>query len=81
MADLSEMDQKELEQKHTSAQNTQRVVAIIFGLIVLAWIILGFWRENVPVFITTLSMATILIVTTRNNTKQLAEEIENRQKQ
>ncbi|MCG9896130.1 MAG: hypothetical protein MH204_11710 [Fimbriimonadaceae bacterium] len=29
----------------------------IFALIVLMWIVLGHWRENVPVFITTLAMA------------------------
>ncbi|MEM7334483.1 MAG: hypothetical protein AAF490_20575 [Chloroflexota bacterium] len=78
MSDFSELSTTEVEEKLKKAKTTQTAVAIIFGLIVLAWIVLGYWRTNVPVFVTTLAMSTIIIITTRNNTQSLEEEIKKR---
>lgn len=56
-ADLSQLTTDALHGKLKAAQAVQRTVFAIFAVIVLAWLFLGFWRSNTPVFITTLAVA------------------------
>ena len=55
--DLSQLTTDALHEKLKAAQAIQRTVLGIFAVIVLAWIVLGFWRTNTPVFISTLAVA------------------------
>lgn len=54
--DWAELDIKSLETKFKAARTLQRTVIGLFAVIVLAWVILGFWRSNPPVFISTIAM-------------------------
>lgn len=56
-ADLSQLPTDALHGKLKAAQAVQRTVYAIFAVIVLAWLLLGFWRSNTPVFISTLAIA------------------------
>jgi len=55
--DLSQLTNDALHGKLKAAQAIQRTVFGIFGVIILAWIVLGFWRTNTPVFIITVAVA------------------------
>ncbi len=48
----------------TSALNASRKIQlatmIIFAVIILAWVVSGSWRQNIPVFISTVAMAVAL---------------------
>ena len=55
--DLSTLSVEQLETALRGRKNLQFVVLGIFGVIVVAWLVLGFWRENLPVFISTVVVA------------------------
>jgi hypothetical protein len=55
--DLSKLTTDVLHGKLKAAQALQRTVFGIFAVIILAWIVLGFWRTNTPVFISTIAAA------------------------
>lgn len=55
--DLESMTVEALESKLKGAVLLRRIVIGIFALILGAWIVLGYWRSNTPVFITTIVLA------------------------
>ena len=54
---MAKFTDDQLRAKLKTAVAMQRTVLIIFGAIVLAWIVLGYWRTNTPVFIVTVVMS------------------------
>lgn len=54
---LEQLSTDALQDKLRAAQAVQRTVFGIFTVIVLAWLVLGYWRTNTPVFISTLVVA------------------------
>lgn len=54
---LTQLTTEVLQGKLRAAQTVQRTLFAIFGVIVLAWLVLGYWRTNVAVFISTLVVA------------------------
>lgn len=54
---LEQLSTDALQDKLRSAQTVQRTVVGIFAVIILAWIVLGYWRTNTPVFISTVVVA------------------------
>lgn len=74
--DPTRLTTEQLEAKLTSAVTLQRTVLIIFGVIVLAWIVLGYWRTNIPVFIVTLAtsvaVSASMFVTARDLRREIA---------
>ncbi len=75
----SQLSTEELRGKLTSALAIQRTVAGIFALIVLAWIVLGFWRSNTPVFIATLAMGAASIAATSAAPRAIRAELARRE--
>ena len=57
---LTELSTEQLRGKLKAVQSILWTVAGIFTLIVAVWVVLGYWRTNLPVFITTLTMAVTL---------------------
>jgi len=55
--DLSQLTTDALRNNLKAAQAIERTVLGIFVVIVLAWIVLGYWRKNVAMFLGTLSLA------------------------
>ena len=53
---LSERSTETLQTMLRAAGTLRNTVAIIFGVIILAWIVGGYWKQNVPVFISTIAM-------------------------
>jgi hypothetical protein len=55
--DLAQLTTDALRSNLKAAQAIERTVLGIFVVIVLAWIVLGYWRKNVAMFLGTLSLA------------------------
>lgn len=78
MGKLETLSIQELEHK-LKVTNTLRItVGVIFGIIVLAWIVLGYWHSNLPVFISTVVMGLTSLVVTSISPRHIAAEIRRR---
>jgi hypothetical protein len=78
MGKLENSSIQELEQK-LKVTNTLRItVGVIFGIIVLAWIVLGYWHSNLPVFISTVVMGLTSLLVTSISPRHIAAEIRRR---
>ncbi len=75
---LSEQSIEQLEKNLSGAKTVQNTVIGIFAVIILAWIVLGYWRDNLPVFISTLAMAAALMVTLTASRRGVVEELKRR---
>lgn len=64
MSKFSEMTTEELNQKLKVANTMRLTVVSIFVVIILAWIVLGYWKTNVPVFVSTIAIAMTSVATT-----------------
>ena len=78
MADYSNLSDQALEEKLNAGKRTQMIVGVIFSLIILAWLFLGYWRDNTPVFIITVVLAVGIFYITGNGPKQISAELEKR---
>lgn len=76
--DLTALSTDALRAKLKSTQAIQRTVAGIFAVIVLAWIVLGFWRTNVPVFISTIAMGIAAVSATSMAPRAVQAELARR---
>lgn len=81
MSETSEPTLESLEKKLKTAQSARLIVGIIFALIIIAWVILGYWKTNVPVFISTLALAFTSILATSGGISSLSKKIEAMQNQ
>ena len=77
--DLSQLSTEALQQRLKAMQTINRTVIGIFAIIVLAWIGLGLWRKNLPVFISTVTMAVAIGFMTSILPRTLRAELERRQ--
>jgi len=73
-----ELSDEQLQAKLKAAKAVQLTVAIIFGIIVLAWIVGGYWQKNVPMFISTLAMAISITTLVSLVPRKLANELKQR---
>ena len=78
--DLSKLDIAELEGKLKTVQALQRTIIGIFAVIVLTWIVLGLWQDNLPVFIITIVMGVGTTLPASVNVNKVKAEIEKRRK-
>lgn len=76
--DISQLPIEALQQRMKAARTIQRTVIAIFAVIVIAWIVLGYWRDNLPVFISTIAMAVATVSVTSVAPRNLRAEIEKR---
>ncbi|MDX2030877.1 MAG: hypothetical protein SF339_09430 [Blastocatellia bacterium] len=74
----SELSDEQLRAKLKAAKAVQLTIAIIFGIIILAWIVGGYWQKNVPVFISTLAMAISITTLVSLVPRKLANELKQR---
>ena len=75
MGKHSDLSVEELKSKLKAMRTTQVTCGCIFALIILAWIVLGYWQTNIPVFIITVVMGLILVSTTGASAAGLRAEI------
>lgn len=75
---LATLSVEELRTRLAKAKTLQRTVWIIFGLIILAWIVLGFWRENTPVFIINVVLGVAVSAITTAPRRALEQELAKR---
>ncbi len=78
MADLTRLNVEELNGKLKAVKSVQTTCTVIFAIIILAWIVLGFWKTNLPVFISTVAMACILVLTNNLSRAAITAEIAKR---
>jgi hypothetical protein len=81
MSKHSNLSIEELRSLLKSARAIQITTGSIFAVIILTWVVLGYWRTNVPVFISTVAMGLFLVAATNSSTlalnAELAKRIEN----
>lgn len=76
--DLATMTVEALETKLTGAITLRRTVIGIFGLILGAWIVLGYWRSNPAVFITSIVLAVGATAATSASAARIDRELRRR---
>jgi len=76
--ELSELSTEELQAKLKAGKTIQRTVIGIFAIIILAWIILGYWLTNIPVFISTVAVAVGTTVSVSVAPREIAAELQKR---
>lgn len=54
---LTEKSTEQLQSALSAAKKVHLTTATIFAVIILAWVVGGYWRKNIPVFIATIAMA------------------------
>jgi uncharacterized membrane protein len=54
---LSEMTTEELASKVRALKSIQTTIFAVFAVIIGTWLVLGLWRTNLPVFISTVVLA------------------------
>lgn len=79
--DLSTVSDAELETKLKSSKSIQLTTMIIFAIIIGAWLVLGFWREQLPVFISTVAVAVALTATQSGSRTAIEQELRKRRGQ
>ncbi len=76
---LKEMTTEELQSKLKDSRTLSRVILGISLLIIALWIVLGYWRSNLPVFISTVVMFVAILTTTFALRQGLIAELRKRQ--
>ena len=59
---LQTLSTEDMEKRILKQHNVIKVTAAIYAVIILLWIILGYWRTNLPIFISTLALGTALLL-------------------
>jgi ABC-type transport system involved in cytochrome c biogenesis permease component len=78
-SNLSQMSVEDLNAKLRTVRTLQRTVGAIFFLIVLAWVMLGYWKTNTPVFISTLCVAVASLTAVTASSSGLRAELRKRE--
>ena len=78
MADYSELTDEQLAAKLKSARAANITVMAIFLLIIVAWIVLGYWKTKVPVFISTMTLGFMSFIITSAAPRKIRAEIARR---
>jgi len=76
---LEEMTTEELQAKLKTARALRNTVGGIFVVIVTAWIVLGLWRKNIPVFASTFVCGIAVTVPITVSVNAIASELSKRQ--
>ncbi len=74
----NELSTEILQGKLRSARTIQATVVSIFLVIILAWIVLGYWKTNLPVFISTIAMGVAAPLSITAVTFGIANELKKR---
>lgn len=75
----SEMTTAQLESKLRTLTTIQRTVIAIFAIIIATWLLMGLWRNNLPVFIATLVLAAGVSVSQLAVRNGIRQELDKRQ--
>ena len=78
---IKDLSDQELASKLKAFKSIQITVMAIFAVIILAWILLGYWRTNVPVFISTIALGVGTSGALVANYQSLKSELARRNKQ
>lgn len=54
---LSEQPTEAIRARLSAIRKVHFAIAAIFAVIILAWIVGGYWRQNLPIFLSTVAMA------------------------
>ncbi len=76
--ELSEYSTEELHAKLRVVRSIRTTSLVIFALIILAWIVLGYWKTNTPVFISTVALAITTLAATSVTPNLVNAELQKR---
>lgn len=68
----------ELESRLNALKKIHAVTAVIFAVIILLWILLGHWKTNLPVFISTVTFAGLIFLVQLAGRRQISTELARR---
>ncbi len=74
----SALTDEELQAKLKTFNSIQIATAGIFTVIILVWILLGYWKTNLPVFVTTVALAIVISASQFASTSGLRGELAKR---
>lgn len=77
--DQQSLDQ--LKQKLGAIKKVHYAIIGIFMIIILAWLILGYWKDNIPVFISTIAMTVAISGALLASRSGLSSEISKRERE
>jgi MFS superfamily sulfate permease-like transporter len=75
---LASLSNSELMKKYDTLRTIQWVVIAVFTVILLGWVFLGYWDENLPVFIIQVVIAFVIIFLMQIPLIKYRKEIVNR---
>ncbi len=64
--------------KYRAVRSIQRTVIVVFAIIIGAWILLGYWKTNLPVFIATVAMGVFVVLSQSGVSGALGAEVRKR---
>ncbi|MEZ6139129.1 MAG: hypothetical protein R3B84_01030 [Zavarzinella sp.] len=70
---------EELKSKLQKIRTIQVTILIIFAFIILVWLILGYWRNNIAIFIVTVSSGITTTAALIASTSGITAEIKKRE--
>lgn len=76
--ELSEYSTEELHAKLRTVRSIRTTSLVIFGLIIIAWVVLGYWKSNTPVFISTVALAVTILAATSVAPNLVSAELKKR---
>lgn len=79
--DLSTVSDAELEGRLKSSKTIQLTTMILFALILGAWLVLGYWREKLPMFSATVAVAVVLTAIQSGRRTAIEREVRRRRSQ
>jgi len=79
--DLSGVSDAELEGKLTASKRIQLTTMILFAVILAAWLVLGEWRERLPLFMSTVAVAVVLTAVQSASRTAIERELRRRREQ
>ena len=74
----SDLSIEELKGKLKKVRTIQMTTGSIFLVIILAWLVLGYWKTNLPVFISTVAMGIVCVAAASASLTALNAELAKR---
>ena len=80
MAQFSEKNDEQLRSLARASKAMMITIAAIFGVLLLIWIVTGLWRNNLPLFASTVTMAGALVAVNAAIGSRIRAELARREK-
>lgn len=70
-----------LASKLRTLKTIQATILVVFAVILLTWVVLGYWRSNVPLFVSTVGAAVSISAAIVASRRSLRAELKKREEE